>query len=74
MCSAYRNRDGSWVVVAINYSESPLPFTCSLSGEEPFTWQMYRTSDVSAESLLPVGTCENTTVLAPRSVTTFIHP
>ena len=29
MCSAYRNADGSWVVVAINYSEDLKPLSGS---------------------------------------------
>ena len=73
MCSAFRNKDGSWVIVAINYSEFSKPFHLSMTSGGCPLWQMYRTSDISAESLLPVGTCDGNTVLAPRSVTTFIH-
>ena len=31
------------------------------------------TSDISAESLAPVGICDGTTQLAPRSITTFMQ-
>lgn len=72
MCSAFKNTDGRWVVVAINYSEDVKPFDLSLSDGNARKWQMYRTSDVSAESLMPVGTTEGKTVLAPRSITTFV--
>lgn len=71
LCSAYRNTDGSWVVVAINYGYSQADFNLSL-GNDKKKWLAYRTSNVSAESLLPIGTCDGTTTLAPRSITTFI--
>lgn len=69
MASAYRNADGSWVVVAINYGEARRSFT--IGGVEGL-WRMYRTSDTEGESLKPVGTTEGATVLPPRSVTTFV--
>lgn len=72
MCSAYRNADGSWVVVAINYSESLKPFNFATDDGAARQWQMYRTSDISSESLAPVGNTNGQTVLAPRSVTTFV--
>ena len=72
MCSAYQNKDGKWVVVAINYSEAVKPFNISLSDGKTLTWVMYRTSDVSGESLAPVGVTDCRTELAPRSVTTFV--
>lgn len=72
MCSAYRNADGRWAIVAINYSEDTKPVSFQV-GTAPRKWLLYRTSDISAESLLPVGTCQGTTVLAPRSITTFVE-
>lgn len=70
MTSAYRNADGSWVVVAINYSEAVRPFALTgISGE----WKMYRTSDAEGESLKPVGNTSNgKTTLEPKSITTFV--
>lgn len=76
MCSAYQNTDGKWVVVAINYSEEvkPVDFMFdSTNAQAKKQWQMYRTSDVSLESLAPVGTCDGYTQLAPRSITTFVE-
>ena len=72
MCSAYRNTDGSWVVVAINYADTARPFGIALGGRKAASWAMYRTSDISAESLAPIGTTLGSTELAPRSVTTFV--
>lgn len=72
MCSAYRNTDGSWVVVAINYADTARPFGIALGGRKAASWAMYRTSDISAESLAPIGTTLGRTELAPRSVTTFV--
>lgn len=72
MCSAYRNADGRWVIVAINYSDDVRPVTFQTSDGTRRTWQLYRTSDVSAESLAPVGTSDGNCQLAPRSITTFV--
>lgn len=73
MVSAYRNEDGSWVVVAINYSDKEQPFTISLgSAETKALWQPYRTSDAEGETLKPLSPIDGTTKLAPRSITTFI--
>jgi len=81
MCSAYRNEDGKWVIVAINYSEDMKPVCFRLNGEadvdahgeSSVKWQMYRTSDISSESLAPVGICDGNTQLVPRSITTFVQ-
>ena len=73
MCSAYQNADGKWVIVAINYAEDVKPVNFKLDNQEKKNWQMYRTSDISAESLAPVGTCDGNTLLAPRSITTFVQ-
>lgn len=58
-----RNADGRWVAVVINYSESLQPFTIRLSDRAPLTCRLYRTSDVSGETLKPVGTFNGQTVL-----------
>ncbi|MBM6992078.1 MAG: xylanase [Prevotella sp.] len=71
MTSAYQNADGSWVVVAINYSEALRPLTLSLPAGEGL-WTMYRTSDVTGESLKPVGQTMGQTNLEPKSITTFV--
>lgn len=71
MVSAYKNQDGSWVVVAINYSEEQKPFSISRDqvavGSD--RWQAYRTSDADGETLKPVAV---TGSLQPRSITTFV--
>ncbi len=73
LCSAYKNTDGKWVIVAINYAPRTKPFRFSLKTDhKPLIWKMYRTSDRSAESLLPIGTTQGDTLLAPKSITTFI--
>ena len=77
MVSAFQNKDGSWVVVAINYSEQEkevnfLPPSGSPEGEDSFLWQPYRTSDVEGETLKPLAPCEGSTRLPPRSITTFV--
>ena len=72
MCSAYRNASGQWVAVVINYSERQQEFSLRLSDGTAGQWQMYRTSDVSGETLKPVGIAEGSTLLPPRSITTFV--
>jgi len=71
MLSAYRNVDGSVVVVAINYSNESrafsLKFDKSLKVEKK-KMKAYRTSDVEGENLKPVKVGKT---LPPRSVTTI---
>ena len=72
MTSAYKNQDGSLVCVAINYSNAEQPFTLGVSDNQARQWQPYRTSDTDGETLKPIAPCNGTTVLAPRSITTFV--
>lgn len=74
MCSAYRNTDGSTVVVAINYADSQVPFPFSIDGRKASRWDVYRTSDTEDENLKHLGRISGKkAVLAPRSVTTFVR-
>ena len=73
MCSAYKNVDGQWVAVVINYSDQPQEFSLRLSEGCNLRWQMYRTSDVAGETLLPVGVMSTSTLLPPKSITTFLR-
>ena len=74
MCSAFRNADGSDVMVVINYGNEPE--TISIGGVEPGEWKEYRTSDVDGESLSLTGTLPDLDAVAipPRSVTTLVGP
>ena len=72
MVSAFRNQDGSLVVVAINYSETEQPFTLTASDKQARQWQAYRTSDAEGETLKPLTPCDGNVKLTPRSITTFI--
>ena len=78
MLSAYKNTDGSLVVVAINYSKEGCPISIDLSQLSTFNFQFststaYRTSDVEGESLKNVGKVDlKKTMLPARSVTTFV--
>ena len=73
MLSAYKNQDGSWVVVAINYSEGTRTINLPLPERKP-AWKQYRTSDVTGENLRPVGVTNGHITLEPQSITTFITP
>ena len=69
MASAYLNADGTWAVVAINYSQTARDFPLATSDGKSHTWRAYRTSDVDGETLKPV---EPLPLLPPRSITTFV--
>jgi O-glycosyl hydrolase len=73
MCSAYRNVNGQWVVVAINYSSDSKSFRFGIDKVKNSNWKFYRTSDREDENILPIGIVKNSKVtLAPRSITTFV--
>ena len=73
MVSAYRNADGRWVVVALNYGDKEAEMTCRVDDGRPRRWLAYRTSDVEGETLRPSGTVEGSTRLPSRSITTFVE-
>ncbi len=72
MLSAYMNKDGKHVVVALNYAERSCPLALQIDGQTS-TWNLYRTSDRSNENLSPVGTVQGEAILPPRSATTFVE-
>ncbi len=72
MVSAYQNKDGEWVAVAINYSEETRNVNINVAGKENLKWRVYRTSDISAESLAPVGDTDGGFALTPKSISTFV--
>ena len=72
MVSAYRNVDGRWVVVAINYAQGLRPIQLKVGGRV-LHWNCYRTSDTQGENLKPVGEITASAVLEPLSVTTFVE-
>ena len=73
MLTAYRNTDGGWVVVVINYAEEERPLQLKMSDRKSHRWQLYRTSDIEGENLKPVGNSDGRAVMAPRSVTTWVE-
>lgn len=72
MVSAYENADGSCVAVVINYAETPGDI--ALCWGRRTRWQMYRTSDIEGEDLMPAGEVrgEKAVTIPPRSVVTFV--
>lgn len=75
MCSAYRNKDGSWIMVLLNYGTDDRAFSFELSGKKKKrVWKQYRTSDDENENLLSIGSCrEGEDIRIPaRSVITFV--
>lgn len=73
MVSAYKNKDGKWVCVAINYADEPQHIQLNLSDKKKIHWQIYRTSDTEDENLKPIGICKGKTQLSPRSISTFVE-
>lgn len=55
MCTAYKNTDGTYVMVVINYADEEKEFSIRKDKVGNRQWQMYRTSDKEGEDLLPVG-------------------
>ena len=55
MCSAYKNVDGTYVMVVINYANEEKEFSIHKEKVGNMQWQIYRTSDKEGENLLPVG-------------------
>ena len=78
MLSAYKNTDGTLVIVAINYSTDDRPISINLSQLSTFNYPLstitaYRTSDVEGENLKNIGKVDLKNALLPaRSVTTFV--
>lgn len=73
MVSAYKNKSGKWVVVAVNYASDEASFSLSLpKGEKQKGWQLYRTSDT--QNLALAGTVKELSglVVPGRTVTTFV--
>ena len=73
MVTAYRNNDGRWVCVAINYGNSQQEFTLKLSDGRQRRWHTYRTSDTEGENLKPAGENDGRMKLSARSITTFVE-
>ena len=74
MCSAYRNLDKSYIIVAINYSDVDKPFYFNINGKEIKNYKIYRTSDTPKENLSIINTKldNNKAILKSKSVTTFV--
>lgn len=74
MCTAYKNTDGSLVVVAINYSDTEQPFLFNFRTRDMKQWNTYVTSDEEGENLKPGAIVRSgeTATLKAKSVTTFV--
>ncbi len=74
MLSAYKNEDGSMVVVAINYSETDETVCIGTGADYKQTdvWDCYVTSDSPDFSLAHVTVNDSVLTLPARSVTTFV--
>ena len=73
MCTAYKNEDGRWTAVVINYGPESRPFSLTLDDGKTRRWQAYRTSDADGENLRSVGMVKGQSSLPPRSITTFVE-
>lgn len=70
MVSAYKNVDGSTVIVAINYSKQEHSINFVFNAKKATA---YRTSDTDGETLKNIGEVNlRKAALMPRSITTFI--
>ena len=75
MCSAYQNADGSYAVVLINYAKEDKEFSINKINGKKTRWQVYRTSDVEGEDLLPVEKVKSgrTVRIPARSIITLLN-
>jgi O-glycosyl hydrolase len=73
MVSAYRNRDGSPVVVVINYSDTERTFQLEWKGNGPLKWIPYCTGDGENQNLTPQSPSETGAAfkIPARSVVTY---
>ena len=73
MCSAYKNEDGTYVMVVINYANEEKEFSIHEGKVGNAQWQIYRTSDKEGEDLLPVGTVKSGKIvqIPARSIITL---
>ena len=72
MCTAYRNINGSMVMVVINYGEENRTFTVDEDGLVMRKWQQYRTSEHEEENLKPVGIISGKITIPARSIVTLV--
>ena len=73
MCSAYKNVDGTYVMVVINYANEEKEFSIDKEKVGNAQWQVYRTSDKEGENLLPVEKVKSgkTIQIPARSIITL---
>ena len=76
MCTAYRNADGSWVMVAVNYATEAKNMTFHVDDRKVKSWQPYLTAEGTGKNLQPIDKVGNgkQTVIPARSIVTFVKP
>lgn len=74
MCTAYRNADGSWAVVVLNYAETGREITLHVKDRKVKKWQPYLTTEGEGNNLLPTELVDNggKAVVPARSAVTFV--
>ncbi|MDD3036832.1 glycoside hydrolase family 30 protein [Bacteroides sp.] len=74
MCSAYKNTDGKYVVVLINYANEDKEYSIGKGNAKKTEWQVYSTSDREGENLKPVAKIKGRKVnrIPARSVITLL--
>ena len=74
MCSAYKNVDGTYVVVLINYANEDKSFSVGKAIGKKLKWMAYRTSDREGENLKPIEKIKGGQVsrIPARSVITLL--
>ena len=74
MCTAFRNTDGSWVFIVLNYSHESKDITFRLNQHDMTSWTPYLTAEGRDMNLLPCTKITNgeTTHIPARSITTFV--
>lgn len=75
MVTAFRNPDGRWTTVVINYADEEKTLRLAFTGSTSVNrWQEYRTSALNDEHISPIATFSgnDTCRILPRCIVTFI--
>lgn len=74
MCTAYRNADGTWAIVILNYGVTEREITLNVKDKKVKKWQPYLTGEGEEQNLLPVQPVTNgeQTMIPARSAVTFV--
>ena len=74
MCTAFRNTDGRWAFVVLNYADEDKTITFEVKNEKAGRWTPYVTAEGEGVNLKPGKSIKNgrKTTIPARSAVTFV--